>query len=64
PPLDEIIALLNKEADRSRREYSVVVRNPAEAPPIYRSSVADYFEQLSKDYEGAPPEPAAPEEKP
>jgi hypothetical protein len=56
PPLQGVIELLRNELRQSRRQYVLTDQNPDQAPPAYRPAVAEYFEQLSKDYQAAPAE--------
>lgn len=58
PLLEEWIQLLAKQATAAERDEIVSLSRPEEAPAVYRESVADYFERLSKDYEKAKPEDA------
>jgi hypothetical protein len=34
-----------------RRQFELATKEPAAAPPAYREAVADYFEQVSRDYQ-------------
>jgi hypothetical protein len=34
-----------------RRQVELASKEPAGAPPAYREAVADYFEQVSRDYQ-------------
>jgi hypothetical protein len=36
-----------------RRQFELATKEPAAAPPAYREAVADYFEQVSRDYQPA-----------
>ena len=48
--LEGVINLLRAENQRGQRQHQLTESNPDEAPEAYRSAVADYFEQLSRDY--------------
>ncbi len=61
PPLLGLIDALHAAQKNARRDHQLTDGNLDLAPPAYRPAVADYFEQLSRDYDGAPP--AAPEPK-
>ena len=61
PPLLGLIDALHAAQQHARRDHQLTDGNLDLAPPAYRPAVADYFEQLSRDYDGAPP--AAPEPK-
>ncbi len=60
PPLSGLIDSLHTAQQHVQRDHSLTDANLDLAPPAYRPAVADYFEQLSRDYDGAP---AAPEPK-
>ena len=57
PPLLGLINQLREGAPAARREHQLTEKNVDLAPPAYRSAVADYYEQLSRDYADAPPAP-------
>jgi hypothetical protein len=57
PPLEDVIKLLRAEIAGNRRPYQLTEEEMAQAPVAYRPAVADYFEQLSKDYQTASPTP-------
>ena len=61
PPLLGLIDALHAAQQHARRDHQLTDGNLDLAPPAYRPAVAEYFEQLSRDYDGAPP--AAPEPK-
>ena len=50
PPLEGVIKLLRAEIPDSPRPYRLTDDEIAQAPAGYRPAVADYFEQLSRDY--------------
>ena len=60
PPLQGLIDSLHAAQQHARRDHSLTDGNLDLAPPAYRPAVADYFEQLSRDYDGAPPATPAP----
>jgi hypothetical protein len=49
-PLEGVIKLLRAEIPDNRRPYQLTDDELAQAPAGYRPAVADYFEQLSRDY--------------
>ena len=55
PPLEDVIKLLRAEIADNRRPYQLTEEEMAQAPAGYRPAVADYFEQLSRDYHAAAP---------
>jgi hypothetical protein len=57
-PMDQLIALLRTELERSQRQYELTDQTQEKAPLAYSEAVADYFEQLSRDYQPAAPAPA------
>jgi hypothetical protein len=58
-PLDRLIALLQGKLERSQRQHELTDQNQEKAPPAYGDAVADYFEQLSRDYQpSSSPAPA------
>jgi hypothetical protein len=50
PPLSGLIATLRQELVHIQRQHQLTDQEVAHAPPLYRPAVADYFEQLSRDY--------------
>jgi len=50
PPLEGVIKLLRERIPENRRPYQLTDEEVAQAPAAYRPAVADYFEQLSRDY--------------
>lgn len=60
-PLDTVIALLKAELQKTRRQHELLDQSAEKALPAYRDAVADYFEQLSRDYPDATP-PAQPDD--
>ncbi len=63
PALEGVIKLLRAKTQASRRQYQLTDQSLDLAPPAYRPAVADYFEQLSRDYEPAPKATPEPEKK-
>jgi len=57
PPLTGLINSLQKELSGMRRQFELASKDTAPAPPAYRAAVADYFEQVSRDYQPAKDEP-------
>lgn len=53
PPLTELINSLRTELAGMRRQFELASKETAPAPPAYRAAVADYFEQVSRDYQPA-----------
>ena len=53
PPLTGLINSLQTELAEMRRQFELVAKDPVAAPPAYRAAVADYFEQVSRDYQPA-----------
>ncbi len=49
-PLERLITLLRVELDRSQRQHELTDQTQEKAPSAYGEAVADYFEQLSRDY--------------
>lgn len=47
--MEGLISLLSDAGPSAARKQLLRVANPADAPPIYRTAVADYFEALSRD---------------
>ena len=60
PPLEAVIKQLRAELSDQQRQHLLKDQNAEQAPAKYREAVADYFEQLSRDYP-AEPAPANPE---
>jgi hypothetical protein len=54
-PIEGVILLVNAELQRIQRQHQLAEADPGEAPAPYRAAVADYFEQLSRDYARANP---------
>lgn len=50
-PLDSMIALLRDKLLNAQRAHDLADQSDTAAPPAYRDAVADYFEQLSRDYQ-------------
>ena len=50
PPLTGLITVLRQELAHFQRQHQLKDQQVAQAPPAYRPAVADYFEQLSRDY--------------
>lgn len=50
PPLTGLITLLRQELTHYRRQHQLTNAQVAQAPRAYRPAVAEYFEQLSRDY--------------
>jgi len=57
PPLTGLINSLQTELAGMRRQFELVSEETEPAPPAYRAAVADYFEQVSRDYQAAKDEP-------
>ncbi len=53
PPLTGLIHSLQADLARMRRPYELAAKETTTAPPAYRAAVADYFEQVSKDFQPA-----------
>jgi hypothetical protein len=51
PPLTGVINALQTQLAGMRRQFELATKEPAAAPPAYREAVADYFEQVSCDYQ-------------
>jgi len=67
PPLDQLIAEVEKLVHHAQREDIVRQPNLDEAPPSYRPAVSEYFEEMSRDYkpdEGVAPGADAPKPQP
>lgn len=50
PPLTSLITQLRQELTHYRRQHQLTDAQVAQAPRAYRPAVAEYFEQLSRDY--------------
>jgi hypothetical protein len=50
-PLTGVINSLQTKLAGMRRQFELASKEPAGAPPAYREAVADYFEQVSRDYQ-------------
>ncbi|MEA3188929.1 MAG: hypothetical protein QOD99_2759 [Chthoniobacter sp.] len=50
-PLEGVISLLRVEVQRAARQHQLTDTDAEKAPAAYRAAVADYFEQLSRDYQ-------------
>ena len=50
PPLTGLIHTLQNQLATMRRPFELAERETIPAPPAYRAAVADYFEQVSRDY--------------
>ncbi|HEY8901719.1 MAG TPA: hypothetical protein VIM61_15010 [Chthoniobacterales bacterium] len=57
PPLEGLLTLLREQLQKSLRTYQLDDQDLERAPAEYRAAVADYFEQLSRDYDREPKEP-------
>ena len=53
PPLTGVINSLQTELAGMRRPFELASKESVGAPPAYREAVADYFEQISRDYQPA-----------
>jgi hypothetical protein len=53
PPLTALIHSLQTDLAGLRRPFELAAKASAPAPPAYQTAVADYFEQLSRDYRPA-----------
>lgn len=53
PPLAGLIHTLQNQLATMRRPFALAEKETAPAPPAYRAAVADYFEQVSRDYQPA-----------
>jgi len=51
PPLTGVINSLQTQLAGMRRQFELASKEPTGAPPAYREAVADYFEQVSRDYQ-------------
>lgn len=51
PLLTGVINSLQTQLAGMRRQFELASKEPAAAPPAYREAVADYFEQVSRDYQ-------------
>ena len=52
-PLTGVINSLQTKLAGMRRQFELASKDTAGAPPAYREAVADYFEQVSRDYQPA-----------
>lgn len=63
PPLEGLIKVLRAELEGAQRKYQLTDESAEQAPAAYQAAVAEYFEELSRDYKAAstpaPKEPAA-----
>jgi hypothetical protein len=50
PPLSGLITVLRQQLTQYRRQHRLTDPQIAQAPPAYRPAVAEYFEELSRDY--------------
>ena len=50
-PLSSMISMLRAELEHVQRQHELADQTAAKAPAAYREAVADYFEQLSRDYQ-------------
>ena len=50
-PLASVISLLRDKLLQAKREHDLADQSDTAAPSAYRDAVADYFEQLSRDYD-------------
>ena len=50
-PLTGVINSLQTKLAGMRRQFELAAKEPVGAPPAYREAVADYFEQVSRDYQ-------------
>jgi hypothetical protein len=50
PPLTGLITILRQELKQFQRQHRLNDPQIAQAPPAYRPAVAEYFEELSRDY--------------
>jgi hypothetical protein len=50
PSLTGVINSLQTQLAGMRRQFELADKDSAAAPPAYRAAVADYFEQISRDY--------------
>ncbi len=49
-PVDDLIRTLRTEVARQRRQHLIDERSDDDIPAAYRDAVAEYFEQLSRDF--------------
>jgi hypothetical protein len=52
-PLTGVINSLQTKLAGMRRQFELASKDSAAAPRAYRAAVADYFEQVSRDYQPA-----------
>jgi hypothetical protein len=55
PPLSGLITVLRQQLTQFRRQHRLTDPQIAQAPPAYRPAVAEYFEELSRDYTSGKP---------
>ena len=53
PPLTGLLQTLQNQLAALRRPFELAAKDASPAPPAYRAAVADYFEQVSRDYQPA-----------
>jgi hypothetical protein len=53
PPLTGVINALQTQLAGMHRQFELATKETAGTPPAYREAVADYFEQVSLDYQPA-----------
>jgi hypothetical protein len=58
--LDQLLPLLRLALQDQKRQHVLQEIDTDPAPANYQSAVADYFEQLSRDYENTPTPSATP----
>jgi hypothetical protein len=51
PPLSGIIHNLQTQLAGMSRQFELAAQDASATPPAYRAAVADYFEQISRDYQ-------------
>jgi hypothetical protein len=59
PPMTGLITVLREDLSHLQRHYRLTDQQVAQAPAAYRPAVADYFEQLSRDYATGKPDGAS-----
>jgi hypothetical protein len=50
PQIEGVLKLLRAEIQERRRQHELIDTKTDQPPAAYRPAVADYFEQLSRDY--------------
>ena len=50
-PVTGVIRSLQTQLAGMRRQFELAAKGPSDTPPAYREAVADYFEQISRDYQ-------------